>query len=481
MKKKLFSLLLACLLLLTGGCRKEAGHPDLICGMRFRQADGARLVKGDPAPRVHVFGFPASFMLDNLESGRAVSCSFDMFGPQVAPERIFTRYGRPDERRLKVTATAANEVHINYPLASKSYGIVSIEKRLSVPDDSRHLLYNGLTFDIEGGIFLRSKGPAALLRSLGPTTVAHVSNRTKRTLRVDVVVDNVSNRLSHYGVSGKGGPGKITIKPEGQLRVRFSGTLVAGEQIWIKVAPHELRYPYSFVFGGDVKENIPTFLALLDRVSKRADPLFMLAVGDYTRNSLPAELDDFFEASGQIACPVYYVKGNHETRCQGDVHFRRLFGSERFFLVVDRMLFVVLDSTLRDGTGYRLGDEQLAWLDQVLTAQQAVPWKFVLLHTPPSPLHGDTLQPEHNSNLSESDAKVLRAQVSRHRVSYVLSGHAHIYARSVQQGVVYLTSGGGGAKLYTYSPVAGFDIDTRPHLMLFTVYADGIEEEAIRL
>jgi len=480
-KKKLFSLLFLCLLISTGGCRKEADRSNTICGMHFKQADGARLVNGDPAPRVQVIGFPASFMLDNIESERAVSCSFDMFGPQVAPKRIFTRYGRADEKKIKVTATAANEVHIDYPLASRSYGIVSIEKRFSVPDDSRHLLHNGLALDIEGGVFLRLKGPAALLRSLGPTTVVHVSNRSEHTLPVDIVLDNVSSRLSLYGVSGKGGPGKITIKPEDRLRVRLSGTLMAGEQIWIKVAPRQLRYPYSFVFGGDVKKNIPTFLALLDKVSKRADPLFMLSVGDYTRNSLPAELDDFFEASRQIDYPVYYVKGNHETRCQGDLHFRRLFGSERFFLVVDQLLFVVLDSTLRDGSGYRLDDRQLAWLDEVLAAQQAVPWKFILLHVPPYPLHGDTLHPEHKSNLAECDAVALRAIAGKHDVSYVLSGHAHLYARREEKGTVYLVSGGGGAKLYTYNPVAGFDIDTRPHLMLFNVYKDGIEEEALRL
>jgi len=480
MKKRLCSLLLTGLLVSTGGCRKDTDRTDTICGMRFRQANGARLIEGDPSPRVHVIGFPASFMLDNLESGRAVNCSFDIFGPQVLAERIFTRYGRADEGRVKVTATATNSVHVDYPLASRSYGIVSIEERLSDLADSRHLLHNGLALDIEGGVFLRSKGAAALLRSLGPSTVARVSNRSEHTLPVDVILDNVSNRLSSFGVRGQGGPGNYTIQPEGSLSMHLSGTLIAGEQIWLKIAPIKLRYPYSFVFGGDIKEHISIYLDLLEEVRKKSNPLFMLSVGDYTRNSLPAELDDFFEASRQIDYPVYYVKGNHETRCQGDRHYRRLFGPERYFVVLDDMLFVVLDSTLRDGTGYRLGDEQLAWLDRILTAQRAVPWKFVLLHAPPYPLHGDTLHPEHNSNLARQDAAALKSLSLKHGVSYVLSGHAHVYARREEHGVVYLVSGGGGAKLYTFNPIAGFEIDTRPHLMLFNVYRDGIEEVVVR-
>jgi hypothetical protein len=66
-------------------------------------------------------------------------------------------------------------------------------------------------------------------------------------------------------------------------------------------------------------------------------------------------------------------------------------------------------------------------------------------------------------------------------VSYVLSGHAHLYARGEEDGVVYLTSGGGGATLYTHTPLPGFSISTEKHLMLFHVNAGSIEEERITL
>jgi len=76
---------------------------------------------------------------------------------------------------------------------------------------------------------------------------------------------------------------------------------------------------------------------------------------------------------------------------------------------------------------------------------------------------------------------MIRGLAKKHSVAYVLSGHAHLYARGEENGTVYLTSGGGGAKLYNYSKVKGFKFDTRSHLVVFHVTEDGIEEQVVYL
>jgi 3',5'-cyclic AMP phosphodiesterase CpdA len=222
---------------------------------------------------------------------------------------------------------------------------------------------------------------------------------------------------------------------------------------------------------------------LMKRVRAKSDPLFMLAVGDYTRNSLPAEIEEFLRQTGDFPFPIYYVKGNHESRCQGNAHYRRFFGPENFNFIVDRMLFIVMDTsaTVHDRRGYKVTPAAFQSAESALSKYPDIPWKFLVLHAPPHPLHGPYLHPDLNSNLNDQHAQRVKNLAEKNRVAYVLSGHAHLYARGVENGVVYLTSGGGGAILHNHSPQPGFSISTEKHLMLFHVNAGGIEEERITL
>jgi predicted phosphodiesterase len=460
--------------------KKEAPQDGLprICGLLLKEADGIRLKSQSP-PVLEAVGFPASIRISNSDSTEPRTCTFELTGPQVRPEQLFFRFG-PQEAKVEVLSK--DRVRITYPIRFRSYGVVSLEPVATPPADPHNFEHAGLSFKITGGMLLRIDSAVPRIRSLSPDTQVQIKNTGNDRRKLDLLVDNTSDRLSETAMRGVG-PGKVTLKRESPLVLRLTGELQPGEETWLMLKPRSLRTPHSFIFGGDVKEQLEVFLQLMKQARAKADPLFMLAVGDYTRNSLLSEIDLFLEKTADLPFPIYYVKGNHESRCQGDAHYRRYFGPENFSFIIDRMLFVIMDTSasVHSKVGYQVTPESFQMAVKALVEHPDVPWKFLVLHAPPHPLHGPYLHKDLNSNLNTIDAERVKFLAEKHQAAYVLSGHAHLYARGVEAGVVYLTSGGGGAILHNIGEVPGFSINTEKHLMLMHVTADGIEEEMITL
>ncbi|MBW1808297.1 MAG: metallophosphoesterase [Deltaproteobacteria bacterium] len=465
------------------GCTQEPkpkAQPGL-CGMRPSQLLGVGIGGIDPVPVFKMISFPSSFILDNMHSTEPKTCTLELVGPQVKPEQLFFRYGQREKPLIKVEKLAPDRVRVIYPVNGRSYMLISNEPAVEIFEDTSQWFRNGVKYRVRGGALLRREKNTWHVRALGPALVLSAHNSSKKSVSIDMIIDNASERLSQHSSRAEAGPGKIKLARTSPLALSLSGKLEPGEKVWLNLKPRKLAYPFSFVLGGDVKQNIGIFKQLLRQVKSAADPLFMLAVGDYTRNSLPTELNTFFENTRDIGIPVYFVKGNHETRAQGDAHFQRLFGPERFVFSIDRLFFAIIDATDWQSTGYGIGDAQFDWLIKKLRSARKDHWKIIALHPPPHPLHGKTLRPDFNSNLNIQEANKLKSLAVEHNVAYVVSGHAHLYARKEENGVVYLTSGGGGATLYTHNEPEGFSIDTRSHLMVFHVGLDGIEEERITL
>lgn len=466
-------------ILLAAGCTKKEVAPGAlpgICGMPLKEADGIFL-KSESPPVLEATGFPASVRIDNSASTEPRSCTFELIGPQVRPEQLSFRFG-PKEAQIEVLSN--DRVRITYPIRFRSYGVVSLEPVVTFPADPRNFEHGGLSFMVTGGILLRTDSGVPRIRSLGPDGEIHIKNDGDQSHPVELLVDNVSEKLSESITRGIGAK-QVKVAREGPLLMRLSGSLPPSQDVRLTLLPRPLNPPYSFIFGGDVKEQLEIFLQLTKQVRARADPLFMLAVGDYTRNSLPSEIDLFLKKTADLPFPIYYVKGNHESRCQGDAHYPRFFAPENFSFGVGKMLFIIMDTSasVHDQVGYRITPDALETAEKSLAEHPDVPWKFLVLHAPPHPLHGPYLHTDLNSNLNTEDAKRLKTLAEENQVAYVLSGHAHLYARAVENGVVYLTSGGGGAILHNIGAVRGFSISTEKHLMLMHVGPDGIEEEMV--
>jgi len=89
--------------------------------------------------------------------------------------------------------------------------------------------------------------------------------------------------------------------------------------------------------------------------------------------------------------------------------------------------------------GGGISSEQLAWIASDLAATTK-PWKIILLHEP-----GWSAGDNPNNVSVQLNIQPLAKQYG----AMVVGGHNHYYARAVIDGVTHITTGGGGAPLYT--------------------------------
>jgi hypothetical protein len=94
-------------------------------------------------------------------------------------------------------------------------------------------------------------------------------------------------------------------------------------------------------------------------------------------------------------------------------------------------------------TPYNSGSAQHTWLDNDLAATDR-PWKFVCLHEPGWSAGG------HSNSVYVQN--YIQPLLETHDVSILFAGHNHYYARAIKNGVQHVTTGGGGAPLYTPDP-----------------------------
>jgi len=147
--------------------------------------------------------------------------------------------------------------------------------------------------------------------------------------------------------------------------------------------------------------------------------------GDLTDHGHPEEYHQLTELLAGIPLPVYLAAGNHDNRgalldaFAGTV---QLAGGDQAHYAADlpSATLVVLDSLLPGQGAGRLGEDQLAWLDTVLSQRPKTP-ALVAVHHPPVPVGIPFLD-----SIRLLDADALAEVVGAHpNVVRVLSGHVH--------------------------------------------------------
>jgi len=91
-------------------------------------------------------------------------------------------------------------------------------------------------------------------------------------------------------------------------------------------------------------------------------------------------------------------------------------------------------------TSYSPGSAQLTWLENDL-ASTTKPWKFIYLHEPGWSAGG------HSNEIAVQN--YIQPLCELYGIPIVFGGHNHYYARAEVNGVQHITTGGGGAPLYT--------------------------------
>jgi acid phosphatase len=162
------------------------------------------------------------------------------------------------------------------------------------------------------------------------------------------------------------------------------------------------------------------------------------AYGTGTRSEA-ARARRFAEPLFRRGVPFYAALGNHDVVTADGAHVMRSLGipARWYTRVIGRVEVVVLDST-------RPSDKaQSAFLRGVLARPRAAAFRVVVFHHPPT-----------SCSLHGADRAVEKAWVGllHGRADAVLMGHNHTYERFDVGGIPYVTTGGGGARLYPSIP-----------------------------
>ena len=170
--------------------------------------------------------------------------------------------------------------------------------------------------------------------------------------------------------------------------------------------------------------------------------------------------------------PLQAVIGNHEGNgALYTTFFPYPFLNGRYWSFDYGVLHVtVVDQYSIPGGG--ISSEQLIWIAVDLAATTK-PWKIILLHEP------GWSAGVHPNNVS---VQLNIQRLAKQYGATVVGGHNHYYARAVVDGVNHITTGGGGAPLYTPTlPSPRVVIaEMTYHFCIIEATADTLQFKAVR-
>ena len=218
---------------------------------------------------------------------------------------------------------------------------------------------------------------------------------------------------------------------------------------------------FEFVAYGDHRNNPEAHRSVVDAILKinveRGDPRFILDGGDYTgqgeMNPDPWNEQFFNPAQNMMDHICLYPSiGNHESYSPWPRIPHRYLenfapptdssGTEYYYSFhYGNAHFIVIDSW---ATSYETESKQWAWIRDELRRSKK-PWKIALFHKPPFAHRAAPNESYGDMNIREHLIPLFRT----YGVSLVLNGDSHFYQRAEQDGIVYVTTAGGGAPIYT--------------------------------
>lgn len=317
----------------------------------------------------------------------------------------------------------------------------------------------------------------ALPNAAGPNYASSVSIEGSRLLHEVTLPDLVPATKYVYRVRSMQNDGQLLVSPVSTFK-----TNVRDEDA------------IFFVFVGDSQYNRQTpwaWATIAERIFEER-PNFIVHAGDLVdQGTKKTDWTEHFFPGGEKAMrryPMYTVLGNHEQDAQlyydymvnpePEYYYTFRYGPVQFFMI----------DTNRDITE---GSEQYEWLEWAL-AKSSAPWKMVVHHHPPysseSDDHGNTFI---GASTFKTHARDLTPLYDAYGVDFCLFGHTHVYERtwpllnnriSMENGVIYINSGGAGGGLEDFDPVRSWftkELQTGHHYTTFAVFDKHLSFKAL--
>ena len=220
-------------------------------------------------------------------------------------------------------------------------------------------------------------------------------------------------------------------------------------------APANSATSLKFLMYGDTRTNVADQALVCAGMNAAiaSDPAYqtiLLLAGDWVETNAETNWTlEYFNRSypallqTQASVPITGTMGNHEGG--GSVYVKYwpypYVAAHYWSFDYGPVHIAVVDQY----TSYTSGSAQYNWLVNDLS-NSTKQWNIIVLHEP-----GWSCRGGHNNNTTVQS--VIQPLCEQYDVQIVLGGHNHYYSRGLVNGVHHLTSGGGGAPLYT--PKAG--------------------------
>ncbi len=301
---------------------------------------------------------------------------------------------------------------------------------------------------------------------------------TDETLMHEVVLDNLKVETKYvYRVRSKFRSGKEIVSPVSTFKTTVNDDSA-----------------FMFAFIGDTQQNRDTPWAW-KKVAERvfADrPSFVVNAGDIVDvGSIKEQWVNEFFAPGNIVMsryPMFTVLGNHEQ--DDDFYYQYMANPAPEYFYTFRYGnadFFMIDSN-KDVSE---GSEQYDWLEWQL-ARSTAKWKFVVHHHPPySSEENDQGDTYIGASTYTTRTINLVPLYEKYGVDFCLFGHTHMYERSwpifenrvnLENGVVYINSGGAGGGLEDFDPTRSWftqELQTGHHYTTFAIFDNTLVFKAI--
>jgi predicted phosphodiesterase len=213
-----------------------------------------------------------------------------------------------------------------------------------------------------------------------------------------------------------------------------------GVEASFKTSPAEGDADLFFLAWGDCRTYYDR-LARMCALAAKDQADFSVHTGDLVdEGTIQEDWDHFFESAAPLlrTGALWPSMGNHEYDAKPYYDLFVLPAPERYYtFVAGPAQFYILDA---DWNGRR-DAAQKEWFEAELKKSRSR-FKFVVLHQPLVSCPCDDFTPE------TSMYRIFGGLIEKYGVTAVFQGHNHNYQRAERNGVLYITTGGGGAPLY---------------------------------